>query len=802
MLFKNLQLAFRNLSRHKNYAVINIMGLAIGIASCILIFLVVRYELSFDSFHSKKDHIYRVFTVFSGTEGTGSNRGVPFPLPEALRRDFPQLEKVAALFTNSNDQVAVTDEDNNDNKKIFKERRGVFFVEPQFFQIFDFGWLAGDARTALSEPNTAVLTRETADRYFGDWKIAVGKNIQLNNRRVCKITGILENIPANSDFPFKVLVSYKSISPGVFQDWVTVYGYHNCFVLLPEQMSPGQFNALLPAFVKKHKPADRQGAGHQLQPLNNMHFNTDLGNYNDRSFSKGLIKVLILIGIFLLLIACVNYINLATGQSIIRSKEVGVRKVLGSGTGQIRGQFLTETFLLAAFAVLIGLGMAILALPYLNNLLKLSLSLKIFGDPAILFFLLSLLIIIALLSGFYPAIILSRFSPVIALKNKLSASAFKGMSLRRALVIFQFIIAQTLVIGTLVVVSQMNFFRNAPKGFDTNAIVNVPIPEDSLRESKMNLLRAKLLQYNKVVNMSFSFTTPMEAGSWYSDFRFNNAEKRTSFEAMLQWADADYLKTYKLELIAGRMYVPADTVREFVVNESMVRKLGLINPEEILGKYLDFWEGQTKALVVGVVKDFHTQSLQNAIDPVVMGSYKATYAIMGIKIQMQGFPETLAYIEKSWRDIFPDYAYESWFLDQQIANYYRQENQLATLYQLFAGIAIFIACLGLYGLVSFMVAQRVKEVGIRKVLGASVAQILYLFTKEFILLVTLAFIVAAPVAYFIMQNWLQDFEFRIDIGWWIFALAGILSVGIALATISFKAIKAAITNPVKSLRTE
>jgi len=802
MFFKNLQFAFRSIGRNKNYSVINILGLAIGIASCILIFLVVRYEGSFDNFHSKKDRIYRVTTFFSDNSGSGGNRGTPFPLPEAIRKDYPQLEKVAGLYTNNGDQITITDPKPGKDKTIFNEGRGVFFIEPQFFEIFDFPWLAGDPSTGLSEPYSAALTQEVAERYFGDWKSAIGKTFQLNNRRVFKITGILKNIPTNTDFPFKILISYKSLSRSLFTDWVTTYGDHNSFVLLPPNMSSQQFDALLPGLVKKYKPADRQASQFRLQPMSDMHYNAELGNYNGRTFSQGLIKSLILIGIFLVIIACVNYINLATGQSIIRSKEIGVRKVLGSGKFQITRQFLTETFLLTLFAVILAFGIAMLVLPFMNNLLGIHLSLNTESNLEVFYFLIATSVVVTLLSGSYPAFVLSRFNPIVALRNKLSTSSVKGLSVRRGLVVMQFVIAQILVIGTLVVVSQVKYFKNADAGFDAEAIVNLQVPADSLRMTKMDVLKSNLFQNHSIENVSFSYTTPMASGAWYSDFNFDNNEKRSGFEAMLQWADPDYFKTYKLELTAGRIYFPSDTVHEFVVNETFVKRVGLTKAEDILNKPLSFWDGNVKGLIVGVVKDYHTQSLQRAIDPVVLSTLKNTYMVINVKLSSRDLSATLPFIEKNWREIFPDYAYEYTFVDDQIASFYRQEKQLSTLYQIFAAIAIFIACLGLYGLVSFMVTHRVKEMGIRKVLGASVSHILYLFSKEFILLVTISFVIAAPIAYYIMQKWLQDFVYRIDLGVGIFLLAIILTWVIALLTVTVRSLKAALSNPVKSLRTE
>jgi ABC-type antimicrobial peptide transport system permease subunit len=409
---------------------------------------------------------------------------------------------------------------------------------------------------------------------------------------------------------------------------------------------------------------------------------------------------------------------------------------------------------------------------------------------------------VIILAGFYPSIVLSRFNPVTALKSKFNARSIKGISLRRGLVVTQFIIAQALIIGTIIIVKQMNYFQNASLGFDKEAMLTVPFPSDSVGRSKIDFLKTSLLQKAEIQNVSFSFTPPTNPGSWYSDFKFNRSGKNTDFPANLKWADDDYLNTYKLQLIAGRNYKKGDTANEVLVNEELLKKLGITNPQEALDKEIDMWDGQIKAAIVGVIKDFHSQSLQEAIAPVIIGNLRDVYRTINIKVQQQNIPQTIAFIEKLWTSTYPDYVFEYQFLDERIANLYKQEKQLSQLYKIFAGIAIFLSCLGLYGLASFMAVQRIKEVGIRKVLGATVQNVIYLFSKEFIILIAIAFVIASPIAWYFMHQWLQDFAYPIDISWTIFMLGGIVSLLIALITVSSQAIKAALSNPVKSLRTE
>ncbi|HYE53789.1 MAG TPA: ABC transporter permease [Chitinophagaceae bacterium] len=804
-MFKNyFKTAIRNLARKKGYATINIVGLAVGMAACLLIFLVIQFELSFDNFHRNSNRIYRVVSEFDTPEGKFYSPGVPFPVGEGLRIDHPELKKVARIFGNNNEQITIEEEGKEPVK--FIEERGPHFAEPAFFEIFNFKWLAGDPKTALTQPMTGVLTRSTAERYYGDWKTAIGKSFKYDNRDVIKVTGILEDIPANSDFPFTAVISFETLKKMGYNnnltDWVSTFSQAYCFVVLPDNVSPETFNTQLKSFVKKHKPAEYQRDGLALHPLSEMHFDDRFGNFRGRTFGKDLITALMIIGIFLLIIACVNFINLATAQAVNRSKEVGVRKVLGSNRRQLTVQFLSETALITVFAVLISVLIAYAVLPLLNQLLRLDLSLNIFGNPAILLFLLVSTIVVILLSGFYPAMVLSGFNPITALKSRITPKMVGGISLRRGLVVLQFAIAQVLIIGMMIVVSQMDYFRNASLGFDKEAILNVPVPSDSVSRTKFNALRDQLLQNPGITKLSLSYTSPSDNGNWSSDFKFDHSPKNTDFSASLKWADTAYFSTYGLQFVAGKPYNNADTVTGFVVNEMLLSKLGIRNPDEAIGKEINFWDGEIKANIVGVIKDFHVNSLRDPISPVVLATEKRQYRTLNIKMRADKIKETTAYVEAVWNKTFPDFVYQQQFLDEKINNFYRQENQLSQLYKIFAAIAIFISCLGLYGLVSFMAVQRTKEVGIRKVLGASVGRIVYLFSKEFTLLIGIAFLIAGPVAYYIMHEWLQNFTFRIKLGAGIFLAAIVLSVLIAWLTVGYRAVKAALANPVKSLRTE
>jgi ABC-type antimicrobial peptide transport system permease subunit/AraC-like DNA-binding protein len=813
-MFKNyFKIARRNLVRNKSYAAINVTGLAVGIAVCMTIFIIIQYQTSFDNFHTKKDRIYRVLTEYHHAEtgNTTYGKDLPFPLPRGLKTTFPQIEQVAPVFASHDDQLLIPD-NNGNTEKTFKEQKGLFYAGPSFFKIFDFPLLAGSYES-LKDPDNVFLTKEIAEKYFGDWKSAMGKTIKLqmggfifeHGTDVLKVSGILAPIPANSDFQLKLVVSFGSGFTGGYlsksTEWYTTVADFGCFILLPPNIAADNFNQQLRAYARKVQSPDNKDS-YIIQSLSAIHYDTGIGDYSNQTISHQLLNVLWLIAAFILLIACVNFVNLSTAQAVNRAKEVGVRKVLGSNKAQLQTQFIVETFLIVASAVLLAAVITLLALPYVGRLLELSLSFNIFTNPAIILFLLTVTIVVTVLAGFYPSIVLSRFNPVNALKSKLN-SITNGISLRRSLVVFQFIIAQALIIGTLIIVKQMNYFMDQPLGFDKDAIINVPFRVDSVRIARLDYLKKQLLSVSGVQGVSFSSNTPVENGNdMWSKIRFNHAVKEADFGTIVKLADNDYVPTYKLQVIAGRNLLPSKMVSEFLVNESLVKSLGIKNPEDIINKNLSTWNDLMRGPVVGVVKDFNDRSFRQGLAPLIITTDVAMYNQAAVKLTTKNISSTMQSVKKVFEQTNPDFVYEYKFLDEKIESFYKQESQLAALYKIFAAIAIFLSCLGLYGLASFMAVQRIKEVGIRKVLGATTGNIVYLFSKEFIILIGIAFAIAAPIAWYYMHQWLQAYAYRISISWWLFAAGGLAAIIIALATISFQAIKAAVANPVKSLRSE
>lgn len=819
MLKNYFKTAFRSLIRNRNYSIINIAGLAVGIAVCMMIFIIIQFQTSFDDFHPDKDSVYRVLTeshhADAGTVTYAKN--VPFPMPAGLKAEFPQLKQVAPVYASHNDELQVLD-DNGMPVKNFKEQSGVFYTSPSFFTIFNFPLLAG-SYASLNDPNNVLLTKEIAETYFGDWKTAMGKTIKITGyysmgaglfqfpANALKVSGILATIPANTDFQLKLVVAYGTDFTGDKEygfaqpDWNQSAPDFGCYVLLPSNISAGNFDQQLSRYARKVLPADNRD-NYMLQPISAVHYDAAAGNYSNKTISHELVNVLWLIAAFILLIACVNFINLSTAQAVNRAREVGVRKVLGSNKSQLQAQFIIETFLIVTIAVLLAAGITLLALPSVNKLLELSLSFNLLKNPAILVFLLEVTIVVTALAGFYPSVVLSRFNPVNALKSKLTVNTARGISLRRGLVVFQFIIAQALIIGTLVIVQQMNFFMNQPLGFDKDAIVNIPYRPDSTGAKLTDYLKHQLLS-NGALAVTFSSNSPMEDdNNMFTAFKFDHALKDADFQAISKFADNDYVPTYKLQLVAGRNLKPSGYTQEFLVNESFVKSLGLKKPEDVLSKEISMMNGLIKCPVVGVIKDFNDRSLRQSLAPLLIATNSTMYRQASIKLSTANMASTMQSIKKIWQQAFPNYVYEYRFLDDKIGSFYKQENQLAQLYKIFAAIAIFLSCLGLYGLASFMAVQRVKEVGIRKVLGATTGNIVYLFSKEFIILIAIAFVIATPLAWYYMHQWLENYVYRIDISWLIFFAGGAVALFIALLTVGFQAIKAAVANPVKSLRTE
>ncbi|MCE3227715.1 MAG: FtsX-like permease family protein [Bacteroidetes bacterium] len=802
-MFKNyFKTALRNLKHRKAYALINIIGLAIGIASCLLIYMVVKYELSYDKFQPDYARIYHVVKANKYAEGINYNPGTPYPAVDGLRQDFPETT-VGSIYATYGSQIAIPDEKPNSAPKKFIEEEGLFFADPEFFKVFHFKWLIGN-ESILKEPNTIALSKTIAEKYYGDWKKAIGKMIRLNNAMDLKVSGILEDVPNNTNFPITLVGSFITIKNNGYYGYNADFGSntsnYQAFMLIPENVPLTNINTRLEEFSKKnYRKSLTISKGHELQPLSELHFDTRISALGGSVTPYSVLTTLSFIAILIITMACINFINLSTAQAVTRSKEVGVRKVMGSNRLQLFWQMMGETKLLVIISVLLAIILAKIALPYLKHVVSIQEELTLFTLTNFLF-LAGIMFLTTLLSGLYPSLILSGFKPVVALKNKVSSASIGGISLRRGLVVTQFAISQILIIGTIVALSQMNFIREADLGFNKEAVLMLSSNTDSAVLARNRAFKNHLLSIKGVQNVSFTSDVPSSDNTWDTNFSFDR-KKDEDYNLSLKFGDEDYFKTFGLEFAAGTGYKKSDTITDVVVNETFVKKLNISDPEKVIGKQVRMGGGRWNT-ITGVVKDFKTKSLREEISPILIGSHKIKSDKIAVKLNSGNLSTTLKEIEKGWNAFYPEYAYSSFFVDESIENFYRQETQLSLMYRVFAIIAIAISCLGLYGLVSFMVAQKTKEVGIRKVLGASAINIVYLFSKEFTLLIGIAFLIAAPIAWYFMHDWLNNFAFHISIGAGVFIIAAVTSVSVAWLSVGYKAFKAAISNPVKSLRTE
>ncbi len=808
MLKTYFKTAFRNLTRNKSFAIINIMGLAVAMAACLVIFLVLKHEYSYDGYHKNAANIYQIVKNDITADGDEFNTGVPMPATKAFKTEYPQITFGELFASNGSQMTVMTDQSKASNKK-FIELTGVFYAEPSLFSIFDVNWLSG-SKEVLADENTIVLSKEIATKYFGSWETAVGKYISVDNTVTARVNGIIDDVPANSDFPFKVIISFRSFSAnekglgfdGIADDWHSSMSNHQVYALLPPAVNPATIDKSLNSFVAKYYKDNTNKNNkkvHFLQPLRNVHFDTRFTNNGTHVSSRQTLYTLGSIGILILLMACINFINLSTAMAVKRNKEVGIRKVLGSSGSQLTAQVMTETLLIVLLSTVIALVLASYSLPYLKYIVQVENTLSLSGTGTILF-IVSTIITVTLLSGAYPAVVLGRFKPVEAMKNKINTTQLGGVSLRRLLVVLQFSFSQVLIIATIIVLHQMQFIEKADLGFNKDAVLMLRGNNDSASLAKQDAFKAALLKLPEVRSVSFSNDAPSSGNSWTANFSFDNVATDKDFNATLKFGDADFLKTYGMHLTAGDFY-SNDTLRQVVVNETMVRRLGIKDDHKIIGKTIRVGSGSWKT-IVGVVKDFKNNSLKEAVPPTIIYKQKKYYGLTAIKLTGTNLGKSNAAIQAVWDSYFPAYAYNSSFFDESINTFYEQEQRMSTLYKIYAGLAIFISCLGLYGLVSFMAVQKTKEVGIRKVLGASISNIVYLFSKEFTILIGIAFLISAPVGYFMMKNWLQAFVYREDISVSVFIIAIITSLVLAWITVGYKAIKAALANPVKSLRTE
>ncbi|RNI26878.1 ABC transporter permease [Rufibacter latericius] len=803
-MFKNyLLVAVRTLQRNLGYTSLNIIGLALGITCSLLLFLVIRHELSYDTFHSKADRTYRINVDKISENGPENTAGTPVPMLATLKATLPELTPATHLYNEEGGTFTVLSTNAKEAPRKFREERNVLFVEPAFFDLFDFDTNGINAKQAIKDVNTVLLTQTIADKFFPS-ENPVGRILRMNNKVNLKVTGVIPDAPDNTDLPFQMLIDYESskkINTFTNDSWNSTNSNQQIYFALSPGASLKQAEDRLNEVVAKYRPrSPGEKERYTFQPLSQVHFDERYGNLSNRTISKTTLWALGLIGMFLVLVASINFVNLATAQALRRAKEVGMRKVLGASKSQLMTQFLLETGLITLTALSLSVVFAELLLPSLNKLLELQISFSILKDPQMLLFLLAVLVAVTFFAGFYPALVISGFQPISALKSKASTARAAGLSLRRTLVVLQFTVCQVLIICTIIVHNQMEYFRSASLGFDKEAIVNIQLP--SGRGKELMAFRPQMEAHPAIKSTSFAIAPPSANIDMNTSFKYDDLSLQRNFSVNMKIADEHYLKTFNIPLLAGRMYEKSDTMREFLVNETFLRQVGEKDPQNAIGKMVMVNGDQSKGKIVGVVKDYHLSSLRDDIPPVVMSTFSDFYLYLNVKLEQKNAKAALAHLQNIYQTAYPDDVFYYEFFDDSIARFYEEEQRQAHLFKVFSVIAILIGCLGLYGLVSFMVAQRTKEVGVRKVLGASSASIVGLFSIDFVKLVLIAFVIAGPISYYFMDKWLQEFTYRIHIGYWVFLAAGALTLLIALTTVSVQALRAAFSNPVRALKTE
>lgn len=806
-MFRNyLKIALRNLWKNKGYSAINIFGLAVGIATCLLMLIFVIDELSYDRFHKKADRIYRVDSdiMFGGNHMVMAVG--PDPMGPTLKRDFPQVEQYTRFRNYGGLQVRKGTEN--------VEERNVIYADSTLFDVFDLQ-LNGNPKTALAEPNAVVITEKLAKKYFNTAD-AVGKTLVINNSENFKVTGVIKNMPHQSHFSFDIYVSLSRAEESRQNSWLS--NNFTTYVVLQKGTDPKKFEAQLNTFVDKYvgpqaqeimniDPKSFKESGnwvrYNLMPLTRIHLYSGKEAELRANGNIQYVYIFSAIAVFILLIACVNFMNLSTARSSKRAKEVGVRKVLGSNRQNLVTQFLSESLLLATISLMIAMALAWLLLPFFNQLSGKQLSLNFFERPWLLPLLLLMAIIVGLLAGSYPAFYLSSFKPILVLKGKLTAG-FKSGWLRSALVVFQFAISIFLIVGTVVIQGQLNYIRNKELGYNREQVL---ILENAYSLGNgVKTFRQELLNLPGVQNASISGFLPT-GGNRTDSPLFPNASMDQKHAVSMQnwWIDEAYIPTMDMKMAKGRNFspqLPTDS-SGVIINEAAAKLLGFTDP---LNKPLYHISDLEKKVVrqyqiIGVVKDFNFNSLRQTVSPLVffLGDDRGSITV---RIKTDNIKNLLGQIEEKWKAVVPSQPFNYTFMDDAFNNLYAAEQRVGIISLSFSVLAIFIACLGLFGLVTFAAEQRTKEIGIRKVLGATVANIVQLLSKDFMKLVLISAVVAFPLAWWVMHQWLQDFAYRIDIGWWVFAIAGLVAALIALATVSFQAVRAALTNPVKNLRSD
>ena len=803
MLRHFFQIAWRNLMKRKLYGFINIAGLTIGMACCVLITLYVQNELSYDRYHTKRDRIYRVTQTFRSIK-KGENPGPPVPqdfwvwgcapVGPALQADFPEIEKVVRFMSPWNVLLQHGD------KRI--QQDNLLPMDSTAFDVFSWKMLYGDPHTALVAANSIVLTRSVAQKFFGDVN-PVGQLLRADNQLDMLVTGVVEDPPSNSQFTFNGLISMataRAQQSQVFNAWGYVDFY--TYLLLKPNADIRSLQAKADAFVKRHDPDDK-GYAISFEKMTQAYLHSQAIRQPGPTGSLTNVYLFSCIAVFIMLIACVNFMNLSTARSLERAKEVGVRKVLGVRPSSLMGQFLAESVLLALFAGLIALLLAAAGIPLMEKLSGKDLAYVNLFDARIVIGMAAFAIVVGLVAGIYPAWFLSGFKAITVLKGKFNPSG-QGISLRKALVVFQFTVSIVLMAGTIIVYRQLAFVSHHDLGFRKDQLVIIDFEGDDQVEKHIETIKTAIAAQPGVVSVAASRAVPGEflpnagTGIQTPDGQMGNNDP------FIYEIDFDFLPTYQIRLVAGRNYsrvFPTDSAGSMVINEAAAKLYGYQNPADAVGRKFDQWG--RKGTIIGVVENFNFRSLHQEVQPLTLRyGYPDVLNRISVAVKGDNVPGTIAHLKSTWDRLAPQRPFMYHFLDESFAEQYKTDLQFGQLFTFFSCLSILIACLGLFGLSSFMAQQRVKEIGIRKVLGSSQSGIVMLLSKEFIKLVGVAILISVPVCWWVMNDWLQGFAYRIRIGPLVFLESGLIALGIALATMTWQSLRAAMANPVRSLRSE
>jgi putative ABC transport system permease protein len=794
MIKNYIKIACRSLWRHKGFSIINIIGLAIGMTACFLIYINIKFELSYDSFNEKFDQIYRVVTDVRTPSGTINNSAAPAPTGPALQQDYPEVK--------ANTRICGTRFLVQYGESKFQENN-LIYADPSLFVMFTLPVVKGDVKKGFEAPFTVVMTESMSKKYFGNTD-PLGKTLLLDSKYPAMVIALVKDVPLNSHFKFDMAVSYATrerLNPGSSSDWTSYGG--DAYVLLPKAYDYHKLQSRLPAVVNAHytETQKKQGMNYSflLEPLKDIYMDSQRGAaangnmYNVRVFS--------IIALFILFIASINFINLTTARAMERAKEVGIRKVIGAARKQLIIQFLSESVIICLISFSFSVLFSFLLLPLFNELSGKVISASIFSNNYLVeLFLISCAL--GMIVGVYPALVLSGFKPITTLKGKFSKSS-KGVLLRRVLVIVQFTVSIVLIIGTIVVYNQLSYMRGQALGFRKNQMLSIDFYGDTAVESHSELIKSELKKIPNVVSATVSRGVPgFGNGNRDSEIE-NNAGVMQQILMNLYEVDYDFIPQFEMKLVAGRIFSKAfitDTAHAIIINETAAKSLGYRTPAEAIGRNFSQW-GRT-GKIIGVLKDFHFQSLQETVQPLNMRINPRHTRFFTLKIKSKNIPSTIAAIQNKWKTLVPERPFNYGFVDETFNEQYAAQVNFGNLFMYFAVLAICISCMGLFGLASYSTIQRTREIGIRKVFGASVTGIVNMLSVEFVQLVVISSLIAFPLAWFAMNKWLQDFAYRIAIGWWVFALAGVIALVIAFATVSFQAVKAALANPVDSLRSE